>query len=404
MTALPQAGALVFRDDGRFLALVGGVGAWSVPKGAIELGEAPVATAEREILEETGVICECVSYLMRFPFTRQDNDYELRLYTARWIDGEARDYAHENTKACWLDPGTALSMPTSDPHYLEALKLAVALDRPACAVLPPEADVELLDALLGEPSHLVPMSSGMAKRPLYRIGETGVAARLHESAEEACRAATVLRMLESVNCPRLVKREGRWLVTSYLDGKVLGPAPLSEGCARDAGRLLGAIHSSRIEPLSLRTEAMTDARNYVRETTTRSARLVEGAGLLSAEQTTRVERTLAKWEPGAIVPTHWDFVPGNLLETDRGVAAIDFEGARLFFDGFDQAKAMFYLVTSASQREAFSRGYAESAPLGSAWPDQEMTLFFLLRVLANRVNRPHLDFRSVRRALAREIA
>ena len=61
-----SAGLLLFRRSGKalevFLAHLGGpfwsgrdLGAWTVPKGLVEDGEDPLATAVREFEEETGI-------------------------------------------------------------------------------------------------------------------------------------------------------------------------------------------------------------------------------------------------------------------------------------------------------------------------------------------------------------
>jgi 8-oxo-dGTP pyrophosphatase MutT (NUDIX family) len=77
--ALTHAGGVVVRDQhgGVTTLLVRGSRKphdWVIPKGHIEIGEAPAETAQREVKEEAGVDATPDGYLGEFTFTREDGE------------------------------------------------------------------------------------------------------------------------------------------------------------------------------------------------------------------------------------------------------------------------------------------------------------------------------------------
>ena len=60
---IPGVGAIVVSNKGVLLARrdkAPGKGLWSIPGGAVELGETQKESVIREVLEETGVLCEVI--------------------------------------------------------------------------------------------------------------------------------------------------------------------------------------------------------------------------------------------------------------------------------------------------------------------------------------------------------
>lgn len=60
---IPGVGAIVVSDKGILLARrdkAPGKGLWSIPGGAVELGETQKEAVIREVLEETGVLCDVI--------------------------------------------------------------------------------------------------------------------------------------------------------------------------------------------------------------------------------------------------------------------------------------------------------------------------------------------------------
>lgn len=89
MTAKTVSCGIVLLDpDGRvLLAHATGTNHWDIPKGQGEPGETEVASARREMVEETGidVNAERLIDLGRFVYRR---DKDLHLFAARALDGE----------------------------------------------------------------------------------------------------------------------------------------------------------------------------------------------------------------------------------------------------------------------------------------------------------------------------
>lgn len=76
------ASAALFDDAGRVLLIERGkppfAGVWSLPGGHIEPGEAPAATAVREVAEETGVTAEDLAFLTRYDVPLRDETGAIR--------------------------------------------------------------------------------------------------------------------------------------------------------------------------------------------------------------------------------------------------------------------------------------------------------------------------------------
>lgn len=90
-------GTIVVKDGRVLLARRGkepSYGLWSIPGGAVDLGEGLKAAAARETLEECGIeveitdVLEVVERMVRDPEGRVQFHYVIVDYLARWMSGE----------------------------------------------------------------------------------------------------------------------------------------------------------------------------------------------------------------------------------------------------------------------------------------------------------------------------
>jgi len=75
-TPRPAVGAVVFKDDAVLLvqrAKAPAQGMWAIPGGSVRLGETLQAAAEREVLEETGVVIRAGDPVLVFDTIQRDN-------------------------------------------------------------------------------------------------------------------------------------------------------------------------------------------------------------------------------------------------------------------------------------------------------------------------------------------
>jgi len=103
-SAYPQhprlaVGAIVFREDKVLLVKRGRPPAqaqWAIPGGNVQLGESLQAAAQREILEETGIVVKATEPVYTFDAIVNDADGKIQFHyvivdlAAEYIDGELR--------------------------------------------------------------------------------------------------------------------------------------------------------------------------------------------------------------------------------------------------------------------------------------------------------------------------
>lgn len=75
---------------------------WEFPGGKVEPGEQPEGAAVREIAEELGCTVEVTGWLA--PTVPIRDGLELRVATARLVDGEPIPRAGDHDAVRWLDP------------------------------------------------------------------------------------------------------------------------------------------------------------------------------------------------------------------------------------------------------------------------------------------------------------
>ena len=92
-------GAVVFNEDKVLLVLRGKPPAesqWAIPGGCIELGETLQEAAQREILEETGIVIQAGKPVYTFDVVERDKNGRIRFHyvivdlAAKYISGEIR--------------------------------------------------------------------------------------------------------------------------------------------------------------------------------------------------------------------------------------------------------------------------------------------------------------------------
>ena len=89
-------GAAVWKEDRVLMirrANEPGAGHWSIPGGKLEFGETTEQAARREVVEETGIVCETVALVGIYDaFVRDEKGqvtthFCLANYAARWLSG-----------------------------------------------------------------------------------------------------------------------------------------------------------------------------------------------------------------------------------------------------------------------------------------------------------------------------
>jgi len=90
-------GAVVFKEDRVLLVLRGKPPAekqWSIPGGCVELGETLQEAAEREIVEEAGIIIQAKNPIYTFDVIERDENGDIRFHyvivdlAADYVSGE----------------------------------------------------------------------------------------------------------------------------------------------------------------------------------------------------------------------------------------------------------------------------------------------------------------------------
>jgi 8-oxo-dGTP pyrophosphatase MutT (NUDIX family) len=126
MTSPPEikkrvsSGGVLYRisDNGVevVLVLVKGVQAWCIPKGLIDKGEDPPATALREVREETGLTGEIrnkIDHISYWYFIRDEMikiHKTVHFYLMGFVDGSTDDHDDEVDEAKWFPIADAIEV------------------------------------------------------------------------------------------------------------------------------------------------------------------------------------------------------------------------------------------------------------------------------------------------------
>ena len=114
-------GAIVIKDD-KVLLVKRGIppskGLWAIPGGHVELGETLQETAEREILEETGIVIEAQKPAYAFDLIERDDLGKIRFHyivvdlMAEYISGEPLG-ADDALEARWFSSEAIKKLPVA---------------------------------------------------------------------------------------------------------------------------------------------------------------------------------------------------------------------------------------------------------------------------------------------------
>ena len=115
-------GALVIHE-GKVLLVKRGIqpnkGLWAVPGGSLELGESLVACAERETLEETGVVIRGENLIYVFDYRERDQDDRIRYHfvivdvLGKYVSGEPVG-GDDAMEAHWVAKEEILHLPMGE--------------------------------------------------------------------------------------------------------------------------------------------------------------------------------------------------------------------------------------------------------------------------------------------------
>jgi 8-oxo-dGTP pyrophosphatase MutT (NUDIX family) len=109
-----SAGGIVAAEGQILLIATAGGERWQLPKGRIETGESPRQAAEREIREETGVLCRALEVVGEIEYLFRARDGRtihktVTYFLCCYLGGSVRDYARgEVWAASWLPAHAAI--------------------------------------------------------------------------------------------------------------------------------------------------------------------------------------------------------------------------------------------------------------------------------------------------------
>ncbi len=116
-------GAVVFKNDKVLLVRRGrppARGQWAIPGGNIKLGETLQQAAEREILEETGIVIRAGDPIYTFDAVVRDETGAIQFHyiiidlAAEYLDGDPRP-GDDADDVKWLDADALSRLPVSPP-------------------------------------------------------------------------------------------------------------------------------------------------------------------------------------------------------------------------------------------------------------------------------------------------
>lgn len=107
MQAVLAVGAIVAHPDGRVLLVRRGrapsLGEWTLPGGKVESGETVERAIEREVLEETGLVVDCVREVCVYELRRDGHAYDIHEMLCSPRDADAPIRAGDDaSEAAWF--------------------------------------------------------------------------------------------------------------------------------------------------------------------------------------------------------------------------------------------------------------------------------------------------------------
>ena len=124
LSSLPQVGvgAVVIKDEKVLLVKRGGPpseGLWAIPGGRLKFGETLQQAAEREILEETGIVIRAANPIFIFDVLDKDEHGDIRYHyvivdlAAEYVSGEV-NASDDAVDARWLSADDLALLSVSD--------------------------------------------------------------------------------------------------------------------------------------------------------------------------------------------------------------------------------------------------------------------------------------------------
>lgn len=117
-----SSGGVAFKLKGEYIEVVlisvGPQARWQLPKGLVNRGEEPEATALREVQEEAGVQTEILAPIERIEYwyVSKEDGIPVRFhkfvhfYLLRYLSGDPTDHDQEVNEASWVEIGEAETM------------------------------------------------------------------------------------------------------------------------------------------------------------------------------------------------------------------------------------------------------------------------------------------------------
>ena len=163
-----SAGGVVLRQAANGVEVVAirpaGTQRWQLPKGIVDSGEAPEATARREVREEAGVHGEVIAPLDEVEYWYAGTDRDgvrvrfhktVHFFLMRFLSGDVRDHDREVDEARWVPIAAAIEL-LAFRNEKRAVEKAGALLRSGVFDQNPGSDDSRLAGANAEPRSDVP--------------------------------------------------------------------------------------------------------------------------------------------------------------------------------------------------------------------------------------------------------
>ena len=228
----------------------------------------------------------------------------------------------------------------------------------------------LLDQLGGEIesalelTRLVSTSPRKASFKLTLRDGRQVKARRHRTADSFSSVVALLPLLEPLPFSRCIAGAGRVTIEQWVEGIPLAVQGVSAARAREAGDLLGRVHTTTDLPGSLLAQLPTG--NWYADSIGTHLQELVAAGALSSPQGATLLAMAHASQPASFDTglIHGDFCADNMVVDGSGrVFVVDNESLQLGALDFDLARCWARWPMSPESRSAFTVGYARHRAL-----------------------------------------
>lgn len=124
-----EAGAIILYD-GQVVLRRTALGEWVFPKGHVEPGETAARAAEREVLEETGLLARVLREVGSFTFRREGRVHRVRMFLARVVQETEEWPKHRGVDAFpvpWQEVASRLTFSNTRRLWRRVLPAIAAL-------------------------------------------------------------------------------------------------------------------------------------------------------------------------------------------------------------------------------------------------------------------------------------